>query len=306
MINPDNPEPAAKFSPPLEKASPLKRIITLIAVVAPFCGLVAAIVLHWGHSITWVELALLLGMYIVSGAGITVGYHRLFTHRSFETIRPVKLILALMGSLAVQGPLFKWVAIHRLHHRHSDDDGDPHSPHGSGRGLWGTIAGFWHAHLGWMFTPDPPELERYTRDLQADPLLRGVSRWFALGVALSLLLPAALGGLMTGSWLGVLTGFLWGGLARVFLVHHMTWSINSVCHLWGTRRYPGRDESRNNFIMGIIALGEGWHNNHHRFPTSARHGLRWWEFDASWWIIRLMALFGLAWRVRVPVEARRA
>jgi len=292
------------FDPDAFTPAPLRvRIVTLLGVVLPFLGVGTAVGLLWGWGFSWVHLGLLLGMYFVTAFGVTVGYHRLFTHKSFETTRTVKLIFAVLGSMAVEGPLLKWVAIHRRHHQHSDKATDPHSPHHHGEGLRGLIAGAWHAHLGWIFDRDPGDLSRYVGDLLADPLLRRVSNTWTLWSAFGLVLPAVLGGLITWSWIGVLLGFVWGGLARVFLVHHVTWSINSVCHLWGTRPFRSHDESRNNPVFGVIGLGEGWHNNHHAFPTSARHGLRWWELDASYLIIRGLELCGLAWKVKVPAAA---
>jgi stearoyl-CoA desaturase (delta-9 desaturase) len=276
------------------------RLVTLLGVVLPFLGLAAAVFCVWGWGFSSVHLGLLAGMYLTTAVGVTVGYHRLFTHRAFETTRPVRFVLAVLGSMAVEGPLLKWVAMHRRHHQHSDSAGDPHSPHHHGEGLRGLIAGAWHAHVGWLFDRDPEDLPRYVGDLQSDPLLRRVSRSWTVWSALGLALPAVLGGLITWTWTGVLLGFIWGGLVRIFLVHHVTWSVNSVCHLWGTRPFNSHDESRNNPIFGVIGLGEGWHNNHHAFPTSARHGLRWWEFDASYWIIRGLELCGLARKVKVP------
>ena len=286
-----------------ERASFGFHLTNVLAITVPFAGLVTAIAVAWGWGFSWNHLALLLGTYLFSAIGVTVGYHRLFTHKSFETYRPVKLVFALLGSMAVEGPLLKWVATHRRHHQHSDDAGDPHSPHHYGTSVVGTLRGLWHAHAGWIFKPDAPGLYRYVADLYPDKLLRRVSVLFPLWVAVSMLIPAAIGGLVNMSWTGALLGFIWGGLVRVFLVHHVTWSINSVCHVWGTRPFRSHDESRNNPIFGVIGLGEGWHNNHHAFPTSARHGLRWWEFDASYLIIRAMELCGLAWRVKVPSAA---
>ncbi len=278
------------------------RLANLIAVVAPFLGLALAIVLLWGWGFRWVELGLLLGMYVVTALGITVGFHRLFTHQAFETNRVVQCILAILGSMAVQGPLLKWVALHRRHHQHSDREEDPHSPHHQGGGLLGLVRGAWHAHLGWVFQADPPNLSHYIKDLRQNRLARIVSALFPVWVAVGLLIPALLGGLMTLSWTGALLGFLWGGLARIFLVHHVTWSVNSVCHLWGRRPFRTNDHSRNNSVFGVLALGEGWHNNHHAFPTSARHGLKWWQFDATYGVIRILALLGLAWKVRLPAQ----
>jgi stearoyl-CoA desaturase (delta-9 desaturase) len=297
------PNPAAGPSPHFEapeRASLGVQAATLGTVVLPFLGLVAAVVLLWGWGFRWLDLGLLLGMYVLTGLGITVGFHRLFTHRAFQTNAVVKFVLAALGSMAVQAPLLHWVAQHRRHHQHSDTPDDPHSPHHQGSGLLGRLRGFWHAHVGWAFDPNAAGLDRYVKDLRQSAALRVASALFPLWVALGLLIPAALGGLLTLSWRGALLGLLWGGLARIFLVHHVTWCINSVCHLWGSRPFQVRDQSRNNFVLGVLALGEGWHNNHHAFPTSARHGLRWWQVDASYWFIRALALVGLAWDVQLP------
>lgn len=284
----------------IEPVSLARRAITLIGILVPFGAAVFAIVSLWGKGVDWIGLALLIGMYLASGLGITVGYHRHFVHRSFETVAPIKFVLAVLGSMAVEGPLLQWAAVHRRHHQHSDDAGDPHSPHYYGGGVRGVLLGLCHAHIGWMFKPSPANLDRYVQDLAADGVVRTASRLFPLWAIAGLLIPAGIGALLTGTWIGALHGFLWGGLVRIFLVHHATWSINSVCHLWGRRPFRCSDESRNNAICGILALGEGWHNNHHAFPTSARHGLRWWEFDASYLVIRMLEWSGLAWQVRVP------
>jgi stearoyl-CoA desaturase (delta-9 desaturase) len=277
-------------------------VANLVGIIVPFLSLLAAIVFLWGWGFTWVELGLLLGMYLLTGLGITVGYHRLFTHGAFETTGVIKFILAALGSMAVEGPVLQWVAQHRRHHQHSDTSEDPHSPHHQGDGLFGLLRGLWHAHLGWVFQGDPPNLYRYAKDLRQSGLLRRVNALFPLWVAVGLLIPTALGGLLTQSWLGALFGLLWGGLVRIFLIHHVTWSVNSICHLWGGRPFQTGDHSRNNFLFGVLALGEGWHNNHHAFPTSARHGLRWWQIDVSYYCIRLLALLGLAWKVRLPAS----
>ena len=299
------PHDSAPHGAPLHDAPPERlsigvQIINLVAVILPLAGLVAAIVLLWGPGFSWVHLGLLVGMYLAAGFGVTIGYHRLFTHRSFEAPRAVQAILAILGGMAVQGPLLKWVAIHRRHHQHSDHEDDPHSPHVHGGSVIGVLRGMWHAHMGWIFRPDPPALWRYVPDLSSDRFVRALSSTFGLWAALGLILPALLGGLLTLSWTGALLGFIWGGLARIFIGHHATWSINSVCHLWGTQPFRSHDHSRNNPVFGVLAMGEGWHNNHHAFPASARHGLRWWEFDASYCIIRFMELLRLARNVRVP------
>ena len=303
-VTPSSEMPA---QPPLFPAG--SKLANLLAVVLPFLGLAAAVFLLWGVGFDWVHLGILIAMYLITALGITVGFHRLFTHRSFETRPAVKAIFGVLGSMAAEGPLLRWVAMHRRHHQHSDRHDDPHSPHVHGDGWLATLKGLWHSHVGWIFLPDAPDLDRYVGDLHKDELLRSVSRLFPLWVLLGLLLPALLGGAITLTWTGALLGFVWGGLARIFLVHHVTWSVNSVCHLWGSRPFDSHDESRNNAIVGFLAMGEGWHNNHHAFPTSARHGLRWWQFDFSYWVIRILERLGLAWRVKVPVpeaiEAKR-
>lgn len=276
------------------------RIANFFAVLLPFVGLIVAIILLWGWGFDWLQLSLLVGMYFATGLGITVGFHRLLTHRAFETTRWIKLSLGIAGSMAVQGPIIRWVATHRRHHQHSDLEGDPHSPHLHGLGFRGLIHGLWHSHIGWMFHPDAPSLPSYAGDLVQDGLVRKVSALFPLWVVLGLVFPAALGGVLTLSWTGALLGLIWGGLVRVFFVHHVTWSINSVCHLWGSRPFRCNDESRNNLLFGVFAWGEGWHNNHHAFPTSARHGLRWWQIDISYSVIHALAILGLAWNVRIP------
>jgi stearoyl-CoA desaturase (delta-9 desaturase) len=278
----------------------LEKTATAIAVILPFVGLIVAIWGLWGWGFTWVELILMFVMYIATGFGITIGYHRLFTHRSFETFGVIKFALAVLGSMSVQGPVLRWVANHRCHHQYSDQENDPHSPHRYGGGFFGVMAGWWHSHIGWMFEPGPVDLQKYVGDFSDDKLVQCVNRWFPLWVFLGLLLPTVAGGLLTGTWFGVFLGFLWGGLVRVFLVHHLTWSINSICHLWGRRPFNCNDESRNNLLCGLFSLGEGWHNNHHAFPISARHGLKWWEFDASFLVISIMKRLRLVWRVQVP------
>ena len=296
----DSPSEHTHAEPMHEKVSLSMQIANLVTVILPFVGLVAAMALTWGRGFSWIHLGLLVGMYIVTVLGVTIGFHRLFTHKAFETSAPVKAILAFFGSMAIEGPLLKWVAMHRRHHQCSDGENDPHSPHLHGHGFTGFVSGLWHAHCGWLFRPHAPNLQKHVNDLAASPMLRRMSSLFPLWALVSLLIPTVLGGVFTMTWMGALLGFLWGGLARVFLVHHVTWSINSVCHIWGGRPYRSQDESRNNIVFGVLALGEGWHNNHHAFPTSARHGLAWWQIDISYIIIRTMEFFGLAWKVRVP------
>jgi stearoyl-CoA desaturase (delta-9 desaturase) len=274
--------------------------INIVAVVLPFVGLAVAIWLTWGWGMDATHLGIAGAMYLVSAVGVTIGYHRLFTHRSFECGPVLRATLAVFGSMAMEGPVLWWVAIHRRHHQHSDDDLDPHSPHLHGEGFFGLLKGLWHAHVGWLFRPQPSDLRRYVGDLRRDRVVVAVSRLFPVCVLAGLLLPAIAGGLLTMSWWGALLGLVWGGLVRVFVVHHITWSINSVCHFWGSQPFKGGDESRNNVVFGVLAMGEGWHNNHHAFPTSARHGLWWWQIDFAYYTIRLLQGVGLAWKVKTP------
>ena len=309
-------EPARALAPELADATadaaareaPLfVRLATMFAVVVPPIALVAAMVLAWGGYFGWIDLALLGAMYVVSGLGITIGYHRLYTHKSFATRGPVAAMFAVFGGMAAQGPVIWWCATHRRHHQHSDHEHDPHSPHaGREPGLAGFAKGFLHAHMGWLFADLRADMRRYVPDLLADKTTLRLNALFPLWVALGLAIPAAIGGLATMSWMGALLGFLWGGVVRICLLHHVTWSINSVCHIWGSRAYASGDESRNNAIMGVLAFGEGWHNNHHAFPASARHGLKWWQFDSSWLVIRTLERVGLASKVRVPSSDRLA
>jgi stearoyl-CoA desaturase (Delta-9 desaturase) len=296
---------APRHKPP-EKVSLAVRLTVLILITGPFIGVVIAPFMVWGWGFRWTDLGLLLGLSILTGIGITVGYHRLFVHRSFETSMVVKFVLAVLGSMAVEGPLLRWAGTHRCHHQHSDTAGDPHSPHGHGGGIRGVVRGIWHSHIGWLFDHDPSDLERYVQDLSRSRTLRLASALFPVWAALGLLIPAVIGGLLTKSWAGIWTGLIWGGLVRIHLVHHVTWSVNSACHLWGLQPYRTDDESRNNAVFGVLAMGEGWHNTHHAFPTSPRHGLRWWEIDVSYWVIWTLARLGLAWDLKLPtLQAQR-
>ncbi len=304
----DTPIPRAKAEAAAEfEPLPLgQRVVNLIFILVPLCALVWAVVYAWGRGVGWTELGLMFGFYILTGFGITVGYHRLFTHKSFRTGKIMTTIFGVLGSMASEGPILTWVANHRCHHQHSDNDQDPHSPHSHGSGFKGLVKGFFMSHMGWLVFGKRRDLHRYVPDLEADPLVSMLSRTFLVWMALSLLLPGVIGGLITMSWWGALMGFVWGGLIRIAVVHHITWSVNSVCHIWGSRPFESRDESRNNAIVGVLALGEGWHNNHHAFPTSARHGLKWWQFDSSYLLIKGMQKLGLAWDIKVPSAERMA
>ncbi|HUE72981.1 MAG TPA: acyl-CoA desaturase [Pirellulaceae bacterium] len=285
------------------------KLVMGTAVVLPFLGCLTAIAISWRYGFMgWPYLALLIGGWLASGLGITVGFHRLLTHRSFETYGWVRMFWMALGALSVEGSPLVWCAVHRRHHEYSDLPGDPHSPHLHGHGWWASLRGLWYAHAGWLFTGywSSPDMERYIPDLLAERPLLLVNRLYFLWVIVSLAIPTAIGGLIEGSWRGAALGLLWGGLVRIFITHHITWSINSICHVFGRRDFDVGDDSRNNWLCGIFGLGEGWHNNHHAFPTSARHGLLWWQLDASWLVIRAMQALGLAWNVRLPGERAMA
>jgi len=286
------------------------KIANLVGVTLPLGGLIAAIVLLWGHAIGPLELVLLTATYVLTGLGITLGYHRMFTHRAFEASRAFRAIVAVLGSMAVEGSVITWVADHRKHHAFTDQEGDPHSPHLSGPGVWGAIKGLWHAHVGWLFeSVGAAERERFAADLVKDPVMRAVDKLFFVWVVLGFAIPFALGWVVGGGLGTALTALLWGGFVRVFMLHHVTWSINSVCHFFGRRRFDIEDESTNVFWLAPLSLGEAWHHNHHAFPTSAFHGLRWWErlTDPAGLLIALFEKLGLVWNVvRISPERQLA
>jgi stearoyl-CoA desaturase (Delta-9 desaturase) len=291
--------------------SRLHRTVNLLVVVLPFVALVTAIVLLWNRVVGWWDLAILAAMYVLTGLGVTVGYHRMLTHRAFETYRWLRATFAVLGSMAVEGSAIRWVADHRKHHAFTDEEGDPHSPHvGRRPGVLGALLGLFHAHVGWLFTNvGEAEPERFAPDLVKERSMRVIDRTFFFWVGVGLLIPFGLGFLFSGRVTGALTALLWGGLVRVFVLHHVTWSINSVCHFFGRRRFDTDDESRNVFWLALPSFGEAWHHNHHAFPTSAFHGLRRSEAlaDPSGWVIRGLERLGLVWNVkRVSPERQRA
>jgi stearoyl-CoA desaturase (delta-9 desaturase) len=276
-----------------------EKIANLGAVILPFAATLAAAALFWNRLVTPTDLVIASVMYMLTAVGVTVGFHRLLTHRSFQTPKPLEYLFAVLGSMAVQGPVISWVADHRKHHAHTDEEGDPHSPHvGHDGGVRGVFAGLWHAHTGWlMSTQGRADWKRYARDLYEDQGMRTISRQFAPLILVGLALPAAAGYLVSGTLAGAATGLLWGGLVRVFFVHHVTWSVNSVCHFLGSRRFETDDHSTNVFWLALPSLGESWHHNHHAFPRSAVHGLKRWELDPSALIITTMEKVGLAHNV---------
>ena len=278
--------------------SPLHRFLNLAGVLLPLVGFVAAVVLLWHTLVGWGALLALAVMYLVTGFGVTLGFHRLLTHRSFQTYKPVQYLLAIVGSMAVQGPVLSWVADHRKHHAHTDREGDPHSPHGHGGGLKGALAGLWYAHMGWLFDrAGQAEHARYAAELSEDRGMRAIHRTFLAWVVLGIAIPAGIGWTVAGSARGALEGALWGGAVRIFLLHHLTWSINSVCHFFGRRRFETDDKSTNVWWLALPSMGEAWHHNHHAFPRSAVHGLGRWELDPTGSLIRAMRRLRLAWNV---------
>jgi stearoyl-CoA desaturase (delta-9 desaturase) len=286
----------------------LDRAITALVTIVPFLLLGLAAWQVWDRLLGWHDLVVLGISYVVTGLGVTVGFHRHFTHRSFETSPALRAVLAILGSAAIEGPLISWVADHRKHHTFSDEEGDPHSPHvGHGGGLRGTLCGLFHAHVGWLFIhTERGSKRRYASDLLRDPMIRFIDKtfplWAALGLAAAFGLGVALGGTVGAG----LTGLLWGGGVRIFLVHHVTYSINSLCHTFGRRAFPTDDESRNLAWLALLSFGEAWHNNHHAFPTSAVHGLRRWQLDPSAWVITSLERLGLVSKVvRISPERQR-
>ena len=274
------------------------QAIVLLVVVVPLLATGLAVLLLWQRAVRWLDLVLLAVMYTLVAVGVTVGYHRMLTHRSFLPHPAVKFILLVLGSMALEGDAIQWTATHTKHHALADRPGDPHSP----------LDGFFHAHLGWVFVDPDADPRRFCRHLLRDRLVVFVSRTHLLWVVLAMAIPFAIGGVL-GGWAGALTGLLWGGLVRQFLTHHVTWSVNSVCHTFGKRAFDTNDASRNEWIVGLLGFGEGWHNNHHAFPRSAFHGLRWWQFDLAGYVIRLLERLGLAhdvYRVPPALLARRS
>ena len=279
----------------------LQRRHFILFDVLPFAGTLVAFGLLFYRPIGALDIGLFLAMWLITGLGLTVGYHRLFTHGAFATSTAVSSLLIVMGSMAGRGPMLSWAAMHRRHHELSDHEGDLHSPNLHGAGFVGRLRGFLHAHLTWMIEHDYPNVAHYVPDLMAQRTLIKVNGHYYSWVLLGLVLPAAIGGLVSDSLWGVLTGFLWGGVVRMFVVEQTMSAINSVMHTFGTRPFVTRDDNSRNFAaMGLLGWGEGWHNNHHAFPYSAAFGLRWFEFDPGFLFIRALEALGLAWDVKVP------
>jgi stearoyl-CoA desaturase (delta-9 desaturase) len=275
-------------------------------VIIPFLALIAGVIYAaQGNAIGWLNVGLAVFFYALSGHGVTVGFHRYFTHGAFKARRPVRIALAVAGSMAVEGPIIRWVSDHRRHHAFSDKPGDPHSPWKYGTGWWSMLKGLFWAHLGWLFDTEHTDPARFAPDILEDKDLVRVHRLFPYLTATTLFAPAALGWLLTGfTWHGAWTAFLWAGLVRIFFLHHVTWSINSLCHVVGKRPFMTRDHSANVWPLGLISMGESWHNLHHAEPTSARHGVDRGQIDTSAEIIRVMEKLGWVSDVRWPDRAR--
>jgi stearoyl-CoA desaturase (Delta-9 desaturase) len=287
-----------------EPSGPVARFLVGLFVVVPLLAVLAAVPLAWGWGLGWHDIVIGFVFYVVAGMGISMGFHRHFTHSSFKAVKPLRVALAIAGSLAIEGPVLTWVADHRRHHKYSDREGDPHSPWRFGNDWRALTKGLLYAHMGWMFNPNRTSQEKFCPDLLVDRTIRRISGTFPLWAAISLLGPALIGGLWSMSWSGALTAFFWASLVRICLLHHVTWSINSVCHTFGNEDFEVRDKSRNVAWLAIPSFGESWHNLHHSDPTCARHGALEGQIDISaraiWWAEKL----GWAWDVRWPDEDR--
>jgi len=287
--------------------SRLHKHFNLVVVVGPIVGLVVAVVLLWNRLVSWTDLAVLAVMYTLTGLGLTIGFHRLLSHRSFETYPAIRVLLATLGSMTGQGPPVVWVADHRKHHTFADEHGDPHSPHLHDGDVRGVAAGLWHSYMGWLFDlRRRSEPIRYAPDLVRDSAVRTVSALFLWILGLGLVLPFAMGLALTGRLSGALTAMAWGGPVRLLLGYHATFTVNSLGHFLGRRPFETRDQSRNMLWFALPSMGDAWHNNHHAFPRSARHGFRWWQVDPSGMVISAMKRVRLAWNVvDVPAPEQR-
>ena len=300
-----NPDPRRKTisSPYIHR---LQRRHFLLFDILPIIGTVVAFAFLLVRPFGVLEFALLFMMWLLTGLGVTVGYHRLFTHRTFKATPWVTWVLAILGSMAGQGPVISWVALHRRHHEYSDREGDPHSPNLAGDGLRGALRGLAHSHFLWMRRHEYPNVVHYAPDLIKDRNLVRIARLYYYWVGLGLLIPTVIGGLVSMSWTGAVAGLLWGGLVRIFVLEHIVWAINSFLHMFGTRNYESRENSHNGGVFALATLGESWHNNHHAFPESPSFGLDWYRLDPGFWLIRTLAICGLAWDLKMPSAERMA
>jgi stearoyl-CoA desaturase (delta-9 desaturase) len=286
-----------------------QRIHALAIAIIPAVGTAAALWLAFTQGVSTLDLVLCATFYAITMLGISVGYHRLFSHRSFKAVRPVRVALAIAGSMSAQGSVVYWISNHRRHHQYTDQVGDIHSPYINDEGRMGIVEGFWHSHMGWTFDHKMTNALMYAKDLYRDPAISQVNRLYSVWVFGGLLVPAAIGGLVTMSLWGAFTAFLWGGLVRMFLCYHFTNGIDSVTHIFGKRPLASSDHSTNNAIWAIPTMGEGWHNNHHTFPSSAIFGLEWWQLDLGAWLLRGLEKLGLVWDIQRPslamIDAKR-
>jgi stearoyl-CoA desaturase (delta-9 desaturase) len=286
--------------------TPSEHGLVHVFILVPFAALLVAVPLAWGWGLSWLDVELAAGFYLVTGLAVTIGFHRHFTHGAFKANRPLRAVLAALGIMAVEGPVTEWVADHRRHHAFSDRQGDPHSPWLYGTGPRALAKGFWHAHIGWIFDREKTNVDRFAPDLVADRQIQAVDGLFVLWTVLTLALPALLGGLITWSWWGAVTSFFWAGLVRISLLHHVTWSVNSVCHMIGARPFASRDRAANFWPLALLSLGESWHNSHHADPTCARHGVLRGQIDMSARMIWLFEKLGWVSDVRWPTPGRLA
>lgn len=281
----------------------------LLFNVLPILGTVGTLVFSYYHGITLLDVVLFVGMWLITGLGISAGYHRLLCHQAYRAKRSLRVLLIVFGSMAGQGPALSWVAMHRRHHHIADQVGDIHSPNLHGDSFWGKVRGFFHSHFTWMICHEYPNVIHYVPDLLAERAIARTSRLYFHWIMLGLLLPALIGGIVGGSWTAALSGFLWGGVVRLFVVGQSISALNSVLHLVGEKRYRGMgpsDNSRNSWLLGLLVWGEGWHNNHHAFPYSASFALAWYKVDISYWFIKACEGLGLAWDVKTPTQDRKA
>lgn len=277
-----------------------KRNFILAINLISFLGCLLAALQVFHSNVGKLEIGIFFMMYILTGIGITVGFHRYFSHKTFETNSWLSIVLAIFGSMAAHGPIISWVATHRCHHQYSDLTGDPHSPHLHGEEGYGKLKGLWYAHIGWLFGSELPNSILFAKDLLKNPTIFKINQLYLVWVLLGLVIPALLGGVISRSWVGLFQGFLWGGLVRVFISFHATCSVNSITHVFGSRPFKTSEQSRNNIWIALLTVGEGWHNNHHAFPNSAILGLEWWQIDLGAWTIRSLEKFHLVWDVKSP------
>ncbi|NUW35406.1 acyl-CoA desaturase [Nonomuraea sp. SMC257] len=302
----ERPAPGPKPDAEPEPRSKAELVTFALVVGLPLIAFVAAVPLAWGWGLGWTDIVIMFVFYVVSGLGVTVGLHRYFTHGSFKAKRPLKIALGIAGSLSLEMSVLDWVATHRKHHKFSDKEGDPHSPWRFGPGFRSMAKGLLYAHMGWMFDAERTNREKYAPDLCKDPDVMKLHKWFGPLALTSLLLPGVLGGLLTWSWQGALTALFWGSLVRIGLLHHVTWSINSICHVFGEEEFQVRDKSRNVWWLAIPSFGESWHNLHHSDPTCARHGALKGQIDLSAEVIRGFERLGWVYDVRWPTPERLA